>query len=148
MKPALLVLLLGLLAGLAAHAGWYAWRKPAAPTDPEAVFAWMQSDLQLDAAQLARIRALHERTGPQVQALAHQAARMRAELESFETIRRTDGRVDFLAFARSVEAWRALDRSCLETTRRLIAATAGELTPAQRDRYLAHVTPPPARPVN
>lgn len=148
MKSAFIVVLLGLLAGLAAHAGWYAWHQPAPATDSAAVLAWMKSDLELDDAQFARIRSLHEQTGPEVSKLARQAARMRAELDAFETIRRTDGRVDFLAFAQAVEAWRSLDHSCLETTRRLIAATAGELTPAQRARYLARFTPDSTRAVN
>lgn len=138
-----LVLLLGLLGGGLAHLGWYEWRRPVAPTND--VVAWMETELGLSPQQLARIRTLHEHTRPQLRELARRAAAMRAELAHYETERRRGAPVDFLAFARFVEDWRHIDQLCLETTQQLIAATADELTPAQRARYLDRVTPPPPR---
>lgn len=149
MKNAMIVLLLGLVTGLAAHTGWFAWRRPVTTAaGPADALAWMQSDLQLTAAQFARIKAIHEQSGPHLKDLAGQAARMRAELDAFEQMRRTDGRVDFLEFAQFVEERRTLDRLCIESTRRLIAATVSELTPEQRQRYLALLDPATARLVN
>lgn len=146
MKAALLVLL-GLLCGALAHAGWYAWRRPA-PVSADPV-AWMQSELRLTDTQLAQIRALHERSAPQLRELARRTEQMRAELEAFETTRRREGQVDFLAFARFVEDWRRVDQLCADTTRQLIAATAEQLDPEQRARYFARVHPStPARFVN
>jgi capsule polysaccharide export protein KpsE/RkpR len=145
MKSALM-LFLGLALGAAAHIGWFEWRRPA---DPGAdVVAWMQADLQLTAAQAQRIRALHEASGPQLRELAAQAAIMRAELDAFETTRRSEGRVDFLAFARFVEDWRRIDRLAAAASRELIAATAGELDAAQRARYFARLNPGSPRSVN
>jgi hypothetical protein len=141
MKTVLRVLVLGLVAGLASHAGWYLLRRPAPVSDPAAALAWMQQDLQLSPAQYARIKAIHEQSGPRLRELTAQAQRMRLELEGFERVRRTDGQVDFLQFARFIEGRRAFDRLCNESTTGLIAATAGELTPAQRDRYLAAIQP-------
>lgn len=146
MKSALWIVLLGLLAGIAAHVSWYQWRRPAAVSND--IVAWMKSDLELTDAQLARIRALHDRTGPQLREFAAEAARMRAEFETFERVRRTEGRVDFLAFARCLETWRRIDRDWSDVTRELVAATAGELTPDQRTRYLTRLTPAPVRSVN
>jgi hypothetical protein len=148
MKSTGLVLLLGLAAGLAAHAGWYGFRRPAPATAPGAALAWMKSDLNLSAQQFEKIKAIHDQSGPQLRQLAAQAAHMRAELDAFEQLRRTDGRVDFLEFADFIQQRRAVDRACVETTRRLIAATAGEMTPEQRQRYLALLNPAAAHPVN
>jgi len=137
MKAVLLVLLLGTVAGIAAHAGWFALRRPVTASGPGAALSWMQSDLHLTPEQFARIKAIHARSGPKLQELGVQAARMRAELEHFEQVRRTLGEVDFLQFARYVQERRSVDRLCAESTHRLIAATLVELTPAQRDRYLS-----------
>lgn len=142
---AVLVLLLGAFLGVLAHVGWYAWRRPAAPAD---VVAWMVTDLELTPEQAARIRALHDSSGRQLAELVAQAGAMRAELTAFEAARRHEGRVDFLAFARFVDDWRRVDRLAAETSRRLIAATAGELSAAQRARYLARLNPDPTRSVN
>jgi hypothetical protein len=146
MKSAFWIVLLGLLTGIAAHVGWYHWRRP--PTVSNDIVAWMKTDLELTDAQLARIRELHDRTGPQLREFAAEAARMRAEFETFERVRRTEGRVDFLAFARCLETWRRIDRDWSDVTRELVAATAGELTPDQRARYLTRLTPAPVRSVN
>lgn len=146
MKSALWIVFLGLLAGIAAHVSWYQWRRPPAASND--IVAWMKSDLELTDAQLARIRELHDRTGPQLREFAAEAARMRAEFETFERVRRTEGRVDFLAFARCLETWRRIDRDWSDVTRELVAATAGELTPDQRARYLTRLTPAPTRSVN
>lgn len=148
MKTAWLVLCLGFAAGLAAHSGWFVLRRPVQITGPTAPLEWMQADLHLTPEQFARIKALHEQSRPQLQALAARAARMRAELENFEQLRRADGSVDFLRFARFVEEHRTIDRLCVESTRRLIAATSGELTPTQRLRYLALLDPATVRSVN
>jgi hypothetical protein len=146
MKSALWIVVLGLLAGIAAHVGWYQWRRP--PASSNDIVAWMKTDLELTDTQLARIRELHDRTGPQLREFAAEAARMRAEFETFERVRRTEGRVDFLAFARCLETWRRIDHDWSDVTRELVAATAGELTPDQRARYLTRLTPASTRSVN
>lgn len=141
------IFLLGLLAGIAAHVGWFAWRS-ASETRANDVVAWMKTDLQLTDEQFARIQALHDRSGPQLRELATQAAQMRAEFETFERVRRTEGRVDFIAFARCLDIWRRIDRDWSTATRHLVDSTAGELTPEQRARYLTRLTPASVRTVN
>jgi hypothetical protein len=141
MKHVAIVLLVGVLAGMGAHLLWFSARRPAAVDTADHVLAWLQQDLQLTDEQFIRVKAIHERSGPQLQQLAQQAARMRAEFAEFERRRQTVGEIDFLAFARFVDARRTFDRLCAESTRQLIAATAGEMSPGQRERYLDRLDP-------
>lgn len=141
MNRTLLVLLLGCVTGLAAHTGWLSYRRPAPAGTLEAQFAWMKSNLQLSDEQVTRLRALHAESAPRLLALAAQAAAMRDELAAFERTRTTTGRIDFLEFARFVEQRQAFDRACLDSTRALVAASAGVMTPAQREHYLTLVGP-------
>lgn len=141
MKHVALVVLFGLLAGLGAHVLWFSVRRPSAVDTTNSVLAWLQQDLRLTDDQFARVKAIHERSGPQLQELAREAARMRAEFAEFERRRQTVGEIDFLAFARFVDTQRTFDRICAESTRQLIAATAGEMSPDQRERYLDRLDP-------
>lgn len=141
MKHVALVLLLGALAGALSHVLWYGFRRPLPVETDAGALAWLQQDLQLTPEQFARVQAIHERSSAQLQQLAAQAARMRAEFDAFERRRQTDGEIDFLAFARFVQDQRELDRLCTESTRRLVAATAGEMSPRQRERYLDRFDP-------
>lgn len=141
MKRTFVILLVGALAALAAHLGWYQLRRPSFGDDVDGVLAWLRADLNLTDEQFERVKAVHARSSPQLQQLAEQAARMRTELDAFENRRRTDDRIDFLAFARFVEQRRVFDRLCAESTRRLLAAAANEMTPGQRARYLQRFEP-------
>lgn len=141
MKRTLLVLLLGALAGLAAHVGWLQQRRPGAAETLPAQLAWMQANLGLDDEQVSRLRRLHEASAPRLLALGAQAAAMREELAAFERARQATGRIDFLEFARFVEQRRAFDRACLDTTRAFVTASADVMTPAQREHYLTLVGP-------
>lgn len=141
MKHLALVLFLGAVAGAVAHTLWFSARRPVT-TDPiGSALVWLQQDLQLTEEQFARVQAIHEQSGPQLQHLAREAARMRAEFNAFERRRETIGEIDFLAFARFVETQRHLDRLCAESTHRLIAAAADEMNPGQRERYLDRLDP-------
>jgi Cft2 family RNA processing exonuclease len=71
---------------------------------------------------------------------------MQAEFAAFENTRRATDSVDFVEFARFVEARRNVNRECLDSTRQLVLAAAGEMTPSQREHYLgivAATTPHP-----
>jgi len=141
MKRMLLVLLAGGTAGVLAYFGSLQLRLPAQPGDLNAPLAWMQADLELSPAQFARIKALHEQSGPLLHALEVEVARLRDELTAFEHARLASGQVDFLAFARFVEQRRSVDRACLESTRELIQAASAVMTPEQRNRFLARLEP-------
>jgi hypothetical protein len=99
----------------------------------------MKSELQLTDAQYARIRELHEASSPRLMALASQVSQMQKEFAAFENTRRTSDSVDFIEFAQFVEVRRNIDRECLDSTRRLVQATASEMTPAQREQYFGIV---------
>jgi hypothetical protein len=141
MKRTLLVLLLGCMAGAGAHFMWLAQRRCAPVDTLSAQLSWMKANLHLSDDQIARLRVLHEQSAPRLVALATQVASMREELAAFERERQTTGRIDFLEFARYVEQRRALDRTCLDSTRTLVAASADVMTPAQREHYLSLLGP-------
>jgi len=135
MKTGVLVLLLGLAVGVASHVVYFRIHKPYDASSLDGQLAWMKSELQLSDAQFARIKELHEESSPRLRALAAQVARMQAEFVAFENTRRTSDRVDFIEFARFVEVRRNIDRECLDSTRRLVMAAAGEMTARQREQY-------------
>jgi len=135
MKNTLMIVLLGLICGTAAHLGWFHFSGAARLGRPEAQLAWMKESLQLTDGQLERIKALHDQSEPQLRALAAREEGMRAELLAFERERRTEGRIDFLEFARFVEKRRGLDRECIRSTQQLVAAAAAVMTAQQREHY-------------
>jgi hypothetical protein len=139
MKRALCVLLLGLAVGVATHVVYFRLHRPPDPGSLDGQLAWMRSELQLSDAQYERIRELHEASSPRLRALASQVARMQAEFAAFEATRRATDSVDFIEFARFVEARRNVDRECLDSTRQLVLAAAGAMTPSQREHYLGLV---------
>ena len=142
MKRTLIILLLGLAGGVGAHFGWLSVVKaPRHTADLGAQLQMMQASLGLDAGQVARIRALHERSAPQLRALAAEVAAMRAELAEFERARAAEGRIDFLEFAKFVEERRRLDRECARSTERLVAEAAKVMTPGQREQYMSLLEP-------
>jgi hypothetical protein len=135
MRRGTLVLLLGLLVGLAANQGYFWLHRPIDPGSLDGQLAWMKSELHLTDAQFARIRELHQATSPRLRALAVQVGQMQTEFAAFENTRRATDRVDFIEFAQFVEERRRISRECLDSTRRLVLATSHELTPRQRERY-------------
>ena len=141
MKRTLIILLLGIIGGTGAHYGWLARHNPTRSDNLSAQLAWMKTNLHLNDEQLARLRVLHEQSAPRLLELAAQVASMRGELAAFERERLTTGRIDFLEFARYVEQRRALDRTCLDSTRTLVAASAEVMTPPQREHYLSLLEP-------
>jgi len=137
MKRSLVIIAIGLAGGLAAQALWFEMRRPEEFSGSDKDIAWMRTELQLSKEQYARIRDLHEQSGPRILALAAQVSRMKEELEAFEHTRRAGGQIDFLEFARFVDMRRSVDRACLDSTRRLVSDTAAVMTPEQRERYLS-----------
>ncbi|MBI2517877.1 MAG: hypothetical protein HYV95_13315 [Opitutae bacterium] len=143
MKRSLTLLVLGLVVGTAAHLGYYRLQAPEGGT-LDGRLAWMKTELQLSDAQYARIKALHEASGPQLLALSAQVSQLRTEFLAFESARRDRGQVDFIEFARYVDTRRQVNRACLDSTRQLVLAAAEVMTPAQRTRYLdlvGHASP-------
>jgi hypothetical protein len=146
MSRTFLVLLLGLTVGVAAHVGYYRLHQPYPVGSLDGELAWMKTELQLSDAQFARIKELHEESSPRLRALAIQVAQMQQEFAAFEHSRRTSDRVDFIEFAQFVETRRAINRECMESTRRLVLASAGVMNSRQRERYLDLVAATEAQP--
>jgi hypothetical protein len=136
MKRTLLILTLGALVGTAVHFGYYRLHRPEAGDTLDSQLAWMRTELQLDDAQYARIRELHQTSSPRLRALAVQVAQLQSEFAAFEHARRTDDRVDFLEFARFVENRRHVSSECVDSTRQLVLAAAEVMNPQQRAHYL------------
>jgi capsule polysaccharide export protein KpsE/RkpR len=146
MKRALLVLLLGLSCGTAAHFGYYYSRRPCSSGSLDCELVWIKDELNLSDTQFAQIKRLHENSGPQLVTLAAEVARLQRELAVFENQRRTTDQIDFIEFAKFAEERRAMDRQCIDSTRLLVESSAKIMTPVQRKRYLALVAmaePPP-----
>jgi hypothetical protein len=141
MNRTLAVLLLGLSVGLGAHFLYFQLHRPPGLNSLEGQLTWMKDELKLSDEQFVRIKELHEASSPRLRALAAEVARMQAEFAAFENTRRTSDRVDFIEFAQFVEARRNINRQCLESTRQLVAASAGVMTPQQRAHYLGLVAP-------
>lgn len=135
-----LTLLLGLAIGAGTHFAYFAMHRPAGLDSLDGQLSWIRSELDLSATQFERVKELHEASSPRLRALAVEVARMQSEFAAFENTRRTADRVDFLEFAQFVETRRNINRECLESTRRLVLATADVMNPQQRTRYLGMVS--------
>ena len=136
MKRTLINLALGLAVGFGVHFAYYRMHQPA-PTDTlDGQLAWMRTELQLNDAQFARIKEIHQASGPHLRALAAQLAGLQAEFRAFEQSRRTTDQVDFLEFARYVELRRHVSNESQDSTQRLVLAATEVMTPEQRQRYI------------
>lgn len=140
MKRTLLTIIGGLVLGLCTHATYFQIRQPADIHTLDGQLAWMKLELKISDSQLVQIKALHETSAPQLRALAAQVSQMQKELIAFENTRVKDGRVDFIEFARFVEARRNLNLEYIGATRQLVLASADLMTTSQRERYLGLVS--------
>ena len=139
MSRTALIVLLGVLVGGGVHLAYYQVHRPSGLDSLDGQLAWIRDELKLSREQYAQIRELHEASSPRLRALAAEVARMQEEFTAFERSRRTADRVDFLEFAKFVETRREINRQCVESTRRLVLATARVMTPQQRTQYLGIV---------
>jgi len=135
MNRTLFILILGLVIGAGTNVAYYRLHEPKT-NSLDSQLAWMKSELNLSDAQFNRIKELHQSSSPRLHALADQVALLQTEFAAFEEMRRTTDRVDFLEFARFVEARRQINRECLDSTRQLVLATAEVMTPRQRQHYI------------
>lgn len=140
MNRTVLMLLLGALIGVGAHTIYFNFHRPVGLDSLDGQLAWMKEELNLSEEQFARIKNLHEESSPRLRALAADVARMQAEFAAFENTRRTSDHVDFIEFAQFVETRRNINRQCQESTRQLVLASAGVMTPTQRSHYLGLVS--------
>lgn len=140
MNRTVLMLLVGLLVGAGAHTIYFNFHRPVGLDSLDGQLAWMKDELNLSEEQFSRIKELHEESSPRLRALAADVARMQAEFAAFENTRRTSDRVDFIEFAQFVETRRNINRQCQESTRQLVLASAGLMTPQQRTHYLGLVS--------
>lgn len=136
MNRTLSTVALGLVVGLGVHFAYFKLHQPPATDSLDGQLAWMKTELNLTDTQFARIKEVHQASGPRLRAISTQLAQLQAEFQSFEKSRRTSDQVDFLEFARFVETRRSVRRESLDSTRQLVMAAAEVMTPEQRQRYL------------
>jgi hypothetical protein len=139
MRRGALVLLLGVFVGIATHVVYFRIHQPYNANTLDGQLSWMRSELQLNDSQFERIKELHQESSPKLRALAAQVSQMQAEFTAFENTRKRTDKVDFVEFALFVDARRTINEECLESTRRLVLASAGEMTPSQRQHYFGIV---------
>lgn len=139
MNRGILVLVAGVATGIATYALLLRLHQPVDAASLDGELAWMKSELNLSNDQYAKIREVHEASGARRRALESQVARMQEELTAFERTRRASDSVDFLEFARFVEAQRTITRECLASTRDLVHAAGEAMTPGQREHYFGIV---------
>lgn len=139
MKRFLLIVMLGFVAGAVAHIGFFAFRRPTVENRLTRDLAWMQSVFDLNDSQYQNIRALHQRTGPELERLFTVLRTTHEELNRLEEMRRTIDKVDFVAFHQAKEANRKARLQCRTLTLDLVYAVAELMSPAQRARYFALV---------
>ena len=135
------IVFLGLACGLGAHLSWFSVTEPSRPAGLTAQLGWMKTNLHLTDDQLQHIRALHEQSAPRLLALAAQVEGLQEKLAAYEKTRQTQGRIDFLEFARFVDQGRQLDRECVRSTEQFVAAATAVMTPGQRQQYLSLLGP-------
>jgi Spy/CpxP family protein refolding chaperone len=136
MKRTLLIIALGLAVGVGVHVTYFRLHQPVATDTLDGQLAWMRTELQLTDAQFARIREVHQASGPHLRALAAQLAELQGEYVAFEHSRSTTDQVDFIEFARYVELRRHVSTESQDSTQRLVLAAAEVMTPEQRQRYI------------
>lgn len=146
MNRAFSVVFLGLAAGIISHQAWLNWRGPCTSDDLSCQLAWIRDDLRLTNEQFSRVVDLHVESSSRLRELALDVSRMQDEFDEFEHARVSEGRVDFLEFARFVDERRQLEAAVGTSARSLIAATADVMSPQQRLRYLALVAPAASSP--
>ena len=136
MKRTILIVMLGLVVGLTTHFTYFRLQVATSTDSLDGQLAWMKTELNLSDAQFTRIRELHEASSPRLRNLAAQVNQLQAEFVAFEQVRQTSDRVDFIEFARFVDARRAINRQCLDSTKQLVLASAEVMNPQQRQRYM------------
>ena len=139
MKRFLLVVLIGFAAGALAHIGFYAFRRPTVENRLTRDLAWMQAEFHLDDRQYGSIRALHNRTGPELERLFTVLRTTHEELLRLDEMRRTADKVDFVAYHQAKAANRKARSQCRTLTLDLVYAVAEVMTPEQRTRYFSLV---------
>lgn len=108
-----------------------------ASRQPEDQWTWLRREFQLDGAQLARIKALHEAYQP---VCADHCSRIMAAQESLTALEQA-GRKNTAEYLSTLGEWESVKRECNEATFRHLQAVAAVMSPAQGRRYLDMMVP-------
>ena len=140
MWKSILVLCGGLVAGYAAHFGYFnAYTPECPPYALECEMEWLRSELKLSDEQYSRITQVHDESSRQISALSKKVRELELLLVELESERVREGYVDFLEIRSYMEAKRKLDEACAKSTSELIASVGGLMDVEQRKRYLSIV---------
>ena len=111
---------------------YYGTNRPAADQ-----WTWLQGEFHLTAAQLARIRALHEAYQP---VCADHCSRIMAARDRLAALAQA-GRNDTPDYLQTLDEWEAVKHECNEATFKHLQAVAAVMAPAQGRRYLDMMVP-------
>jgi hypothetical protein len=133
MKRLVLFLLVVLAAAVSAYGLTYYLRT----RQPEDQWVWLHREFHLNAAQLARVRALHEGYQP---VCADHCRRIMAAQQRLAALDRS-GRKNTPEFVATLDQWEGVKRECQESTLRHLQAVAIAMNPDDGRHYLAMMVP-------
>jgi DNA-binding GntR family transcriptional regulator len=133
MKRLALFLVVVLAAAVSAYGLTYYLRT----RQPEDQWVWLHREFHLNAAQLARVRALHEAYQP---ICADHCRRIVAAQQRLAAIDRS-GRKNTPEFVAALNQWEGVKHECQETTLRHLQAVATAMNPDDGRNYLALMVP-------
>lgn len=140
MWKSLAVMVLGLVAGYAAHLSYYKAYTPECPSSALACeMEWLRDELNLTDDQYARITQVHDESSKEISALSKKVRELQLLLAELEAERVREGYVDFLEIRTYMETKRKLDEACEKSTSDLIASVGNLMDVEQRKRYLSIV---------
>ncbi len=133
MKRLALFLVVVLAAAVSAYGLTYYLRT----RQPEDQWVWLHREFHLNAAQLVRVRALHEAYQP---ICADHCRRIMAAQQRLAALDRS-GRKNTPEFVATLNQWEGVKRECQETTLRHLQAVATAMSPDDGRHYLALMVP-------
>lgn len=143
MWRSLTVVVSGLVAGVAAHLGYFnAYTPECSLFALECEMEWLRDELKLSEEQFARVEQIHSQRSEEIRALSKKVRELELLLAELEAERVREGYVDFLELRDYMEAKRKLDEACQKSTSDLIVSVGNLMDLEQRKRYLSIVGNP------
>lgn len=140
MWRSLIILVIGVAAGGAAHFGYFNAYTPAcSPLALECEMEWLRGELDLSEEQYARILQVHDQRTAEIRSLSKRVRELELLLAELESDRVREGYVDFLQIRDYLEVKRKLDEACEKSTSDLIVSVGSFMDLEQRKRYFSIV---------
>lgn len=137
MKASVLTLVLGLIAGIAAHSFYFNSFKPCEENTLECKLSWIQDYLSLTEDQFEVVVAMHRDRQPEVSRLEQQIRGLEQRLASLEAERVENDRIDFIAFYSYLQDKVDLDKTRDSSTESFLTKVGNVMTEEQKARFNA-----------